>query len=569
MRTSFSKRLRFITFCVVAFALLLSSKLYQVQIVQGEVYSTKADRQYLRHGGLTFDRGSIFFETRDKKLVSAATLQNGFIVAINPSLIKDAEFVYQKLNDILPVNREEFFFKAGKPNDPYEEIAKQVDNETAKKIENLNIDGLNIYRDRWRFYPGSGLAANVIGFTGWENEKIAGLYGLERYYNDTLSRNQGEVYVNFFAEIFSNINSVINLSKKQREGDLITTIEPTVQMHLERELMSVASKWDTKEVAGIIMDPKTGEIRAMAVYPSFDVNNFKSVRDPYLFTNPLVENVYEMGSIIKPLTIAAGIDAGVIEASTTYNDQGYIILDSARISNHDKRARGVVSMQEVLSQSLNTGVAFITKKLGKTRFADYMKSFGLGEETGIDLPNEVRGLISNLNSPREVEYATASFGQGIALTPIATVRALAALGNGGELVTPHVVKKIDYKSGFSTSLYLNENVPILKKETSEEITRMLVEVVDKALLGGSVKIENYSIAAKTGTAQIPDPRNGGYHDDKYLHSFFGYFPAYKPEYIIFLYAIEPKANYASETLTHPFMNLTKYLINYYNLPPDR
>jgi cell division protein FtsI/penicillin-binding protein 2 len=199
-----------------------------------------------------------------------------------------------------------------------------------------------------------------------------------------------------------------------------------------------------------------------------------------------------------------------------------------------------------------------------------MKSFGLGEKTGVDLPNETRGLIGNLESPRKVEYATASFGQGMALTPIATARALSVLGNGGTLVTPHVVKKVEYEMGSVKESELASEKRVISQESSEEITRMLVKVVDDALLGGTVALDNHSIAAKTGTAQIADPSTGGYFEDKFLHSFFGYFPAYDPEFLILLMNIEPKeARYASETLTRPFMDLAQFLIQYYEIPPDR
>ena len=186
------------------------------------------------------------------------------------------------------------------------------------------------------------------------------------------------------------------------------------------------------------------------------------------------------------------------------------------------------------------------------------------------MPNETYGLIQNLKSPRDVEYATASFGQGIAITPMATVRALAALGNGGKLITPHIATKIEYQDGTFKDIVYPEGDQVFKKETSEEISRMLTTVVDKALSHGTQKQEHFSVAAKTGTAQIANPNGGGYYDDRYLHSFFGYFPSYDPQYLILLYTVEPKGvKYASETLTEPFMELTKFLLNYYNVPPDR
>ena len=227
-------------------------------------------------------------------------------------------------------------------------------------------------------------------------------------------------------------------------------------------------------------------------------------------------------------------------------------------------------MQEVLNQSLNTGVAHVVELMGKDTFRKYFTNLQLGSETGIDMPSEAHGLVSTLESPRAVDYATASFGQGIALTPLETIRALATLGNGGYLVTPHLASKIQYLDGSSKDITYPKGTQVFTPDTSETITRMLTTVVDKALRHGTVALKDHSIAAKTGTAQIADPTTGKYYGDRYLHSFFGYFPSYDPKFIVFLYTVEPKnVQYASETLTTPFMDITKFLINYYNIPPDR
>jgi cell division protein FtsI/penicillin-binding protein 2 len=347
-----------------------------------------------------------------------------------------------------------------------------------------------------------------------------------------------------------------------------------VQAYLESELESVMKEWHSDQTGGIIIDPKTGNILAMAVNPNFDLNHFNKVENPRLYGNPMVEGVYEMGSIMKPLTMAAGIDAGVVNSASTYNDSGTITLNKKTISNYDGRGRGPgTTMQEVLNQSLNTGVAYVVSKLGNERFSDYMlKKYKIGEETGIDLPGEVQGLVGNLNSKRDVEYATASFGQGIAISPINMVQALSVLANGGYVINPHVVSEIRYSGGEVRKITPNPPEQVIKKETSEEITRMLVYVVDHALLGGSVKVPEYSIAAKTGTAQIARPRElgGGYYEDRYMHTFFGYFPAYDPKFLVFFYTYYPKnAEFASHTLTYPFIRTAKFLLNYYNVPPDR
>jgi cell division protein FtsI/penicillin-binding protein 2 len=376
--------------------------------------------------------------------------------------------------------------------------------------------------------------------------------------------------VNFFAEVFSNINKRF-FTEERAGGNLVTTIEPVVQGFLEKTLQGVQEKYSSQAVAGIIMNPKNGEIYAISAKPDFNPNDFSKINNTTIFSNPLVENVFEFGSVVKPLVLAAGIDAGVITADTKYNDEGFVIVEGKRINNFDKKGRGIgVTMQEVLSQSLNTGMVLTYQKLGKQSFKDYMFGFLIREKTNIDLPNETTGLFSNLNSPREIEFANASFGQGIAFTPIGLTRALASLGNGGKLVTPHLVKEINYDDGGKKVLEYPIYDSKISKETSEEITRMLVNVMDKSLKGGKAKFEHHSVAVKTGTAQVAKEDGGGYYTDRNIHSFFGYFPAYDPEFIVFLYTIYPKGvRFASETWADPFLDITKFLLNYYEVSPDR
>lgn len=547
--------------------LIIVAQLYRVQIVQGEVYSERADNQHLRPTANIFDRGAIFFTDKDGNKINAATLKTGYKIAINPSVIENPEDVYNNLGFYLDLDEDFYIKHADKADDPYEEIVKNVSYEVGQNILDLDIKGLLALRENWRFYPGKNLASHAIGFMAYRDDELAGRYGLERQYDDVLSRDNENVFSNFFAEIFSGAKKIVKDQDKLK-GSLVTTINPEVQSFVQTQLEDLKEKWQSRKLGVIVMNPQNGEIITMALNPDFDLNEFNLVDDSSIYKNDLVENVYEMGSIVKPLTVAIGLDTNSIRPETTYNDTGSVTLNGRTFRNYDGKSRGVVDMQEVLNKSLNTGVSFVVQQIGNQEFGDYMKKL-LADKTGIDLPNEASPLISNLNSKRDLEYATASFGQGIAMTPISITRALASLGNGGKLVYPHLVKEIEYDLGFSKDVDIPEPIQIFKPETSEDISRMLVNVVDDALRGGTVALNNYSIAAKTGTAQIPSPQ-GGYYDEKFLHSFFGYFPAYDPQFIVFLYHIEPQgAKYASETLTEPFMNITKFLINHYDIEPDR
>ena len=566
-------RIRLLSGVVLLGALLLVFRLYQIQVVSAEHYQAKAESQYVHTKTDLYSRGSILFSTRDEALLSAAAIQSGYILAVNPTqVITSSEVFCRELSLYINTTEAKCQERIDTPGRTYIELADRITNEQYSEIRELDINGAMLYKNQWRYYPGESLAARSIGFVGFsgdDSNELRGIYGLERQYDDVLFEKRQVMSVNFFAELFSNLGDLVYRNDDTKSGDIITTLEPSVSRMLDSVLQETNDKYDSKLTGAIIMDPATGEIIAMNAVPGFDLNNRKEATIDQ-FQNPLVENVYEFGSTIKALTMAAGLDSGAIQPETTYYDSGSLSLDTFTIRNFDGRGRGTVPMQEILNQSLNTGVSWIVTQMGKDKFRDYFLNFKIGSETGIDLPNEAFGLIDNLNSPRDVEYATASFGQGIALTPIAATRALATLANGGKLTTPHLVKRIEYDSGDTKELNYPEGSQVLSEDTSEEISRMLTNVVDDALRGGNVALPNHTIAAKTGTAQIPDPIEGGYYEDKFLHSFFGYFPAFEPEYIVFMYTVEPQGvRYASETLTTPFMDITKFLINYYSIPPDR
>jgi cell division protein FtsI/penicillin-binding protein 2 len=560
-------RIRFLIGGIVLAGLIVISKLFLLQIVNRNFYKEKAEHQYITPSSNVFDRGNIYFTNKDGLTVTAATVVNGFKLAIVPNQITNIDDTFNLLNKIITLDYEDFVNRASKTSDPYEEIADRISESDAKAITDLRIAGVNLYREKWRFYPGDTLASKNIGFVSYRGGGLSGNYGLEEYYNDVLSRNDGDFYVNFFAEIFANIQSTI-FKNNSVTGDVVTSIEPTVQTELERVVGDIKDKWNSDSVGAVVMDPFTGEIVAMASAPTFDLNNFGKVTDMNVYINPFSQNVYEMGSIVKPLVMAGAIDMGVVTPSTTYEDKGSVKVEDKILNNFDKKARGIINMQDVLNQSVNTGMVFIGNKMGKEAFKDYMLGkYKLGEKTGIDLPNEVGGLVGSLKTPNNVNYATATFGQGIATSPINIVRGFAALANGGRIVTPHLATTIIESSGIKKNLSYEVSDPVLKPETISTIQNMLVHVVDDGYHKG---MKYYSVAAKTGTAQIAKPNGGGYYDDRNLHSLIGFFPASKPKYVLYIFNVYPKeAMFAIQTLADPFFNMVQFLVNYYQIPPDR
>lgn len=570
MRAQFRSRIRIVLACIVLAACVVLVRLYFVQIVHGAEYAQKADRQFAAGGDGLFDRGGIYFTDKNGISISAATLATGFLVAINPQTLRDPEAAYTAIraNASTTISRDAFIAAAAKKGQVYIEVAHRVPDASGQALAALAIPGVQVLRERWRYYPGGSLASQSIGIVSYgSGDSLIGQTGLEARYDSVLSRSGDSLYKNFFAELFSNVGNLLVNAKDAREGDIVTTIEPEVQTRLEHELAQLTKRYSSKSSGGIIMDPATGAIVAIGSYPTYDGNDLLSV-NPKLLGNPFVESVHEFGSIMKPLTMTAGLDAGVITPQTTYNDTGCITVNSAKVCNWDAKARGVIPMQEIILQSLNVGASWIATQLGQERFRSYFTTL-FGQKTGIDLPYEGRSLLSNLSKPQQIGYDTASFGQGIAVTPVQMIRALGAIANGGAMVQPHLVSAVRLDSGIVRELDWSVTTPVFSATAARQTTQMMTALVDEKLEEGKAMIPTMSVAAKTGTAQLTDGQ-GGYYTDRFFHSFMGFFPSYSPRFIILLYTNDPKGvQYASETLDSTFLDLVHFLIDYYQVPPDR
>lgn len=556
-----TRRLNLIIFAVCAAFFLIFLRFFTIQIIKHNKYNIISLNQQDNILKKTFTRrGDIFISRKDGKKLAVASTKKGFLSYINARILENPEEAFLKLNEVIDIDKEVFFKLAQKKSDPFEILKRKLSPEWAEKILALNVKGIGIIDDEWRFYPYGAFLSHVLGFSSVISDVSEGRYGIEKFYENILSVGKKTNDHRYFSSFFSSMVSVFGESSK-RGGDIYLTIEPGVQTEVENELDNLFVKWHAKSGGILVLDPKSGEIIAMSAFPDFDPNKYFEEKNLNVFLNPFTEKIFEMGSVFKPITMSIAIDSGNITPTTTYVDKGFVEVGGAKLHNFDEKPRGERNMTQVLEESLNTGAVFAVQRTGKKIFKEYLRKFGFYQKTDVDLPGEVRGNLSNLESGRDVEFATASFGQGIAISPISMARALAVLANNGKLIKP-VLKIEDNK-------IQNEERKVLKEETAFLVSKMLVDVVDHTLAGGKAKMDGYSIAAKTGTAQILDPKSGRYSDE-FLHSFFGYFPAYDSKFLIFLFLEKPiGAKYSSQTLTDSFTKLVKFLINYYNVPPDR
>ncbi len=528
--------------------------------------------------GSVGDRGNIYFVDKDGEKHLAATTHFGYNLNISPLEIEDAEEVYEHLNAELAIDRRSFFKSAQKSdNDEYEiierDIPESIQEKIQARIDQFGLKGVWLEPFKKREYINGSLAAHALGFVSVDEQQATrGQYGVENVFDDVLS-SANRIPKTAGSIVLERIGELPPQSERPSAGNVTLTIDINVQRQLEAQLRRIQYNWGAEKVGGVVMDPHDGALIAIGAVPSFNPNTYGQVTDYSVFNNPIVEDVYEMGSVFKALTTAIGLDSGRVSLRDTYTDTGQVTVDEEVISNYDGRGRGPnTGIQTVLSQSLNTGAVFMLQKIGIGTYQDYMGEFRFDSITQVDLPKEIPGLVDNLNSNREIEFATASFGQGIAVTPIAAARAFASLANGGFVVQPYVTKDIEQPlvgGVISGRDFTRERKRVFNTSTISEVTALLTRVYDRGILGGSLRNARYGIAAKTGTAQLVDPQTGKYAENKFLHSFFGYFPSSEPKYLIFLFAVDPKTKYASTSLSHPFAALANYIISYYAIPPDR
>jgi len=388
---------------------------------------------------------------------------------------------------------------------------------------------------------------------------------LEQYYEKQLAGQSGLLKSGKDALGRWLLMSDYALEPAEDGANLYLTLDQNIQYVVEQRMKALVEKWQAAGGCAIVMEPKTGAIRAMASFPNFDPNEYQDTKNADYFMNNCLQKIYEPGSVFKPVVMAAGLDTNKITPETTYTDTGAVQIGSYVIKNAQEKTYGLSSMTKVLERSINTGVIFVQRLIGGETFLKYIEAFGFDELTNIDLASEARGSLANIREDREINYATAAFGQGISVTPLQMASAIAAIANNGQLMRPYVVEKIVDVDGQETITEPQVIRQVMAPQNAAKLTAMLVSTVRNGY--DKVKLPGYFVAGKTGTAQIPTAN--GYSVDETIHSFEGFAPAYNPKFLIFLKLDKPRGiNFASESLAPVFTDIAKYLFNYYEIPPE-
>jgi cell division protein FtsI/penicillin-binding protein 2 len=443
------------------------------------------------------------------------------------------------------------------------QLKKPVSSDVAERIRDLDYLGVTINSQPRRLYPQGTLGAQVLGFVAGDEtslQEFRGYNGVEGYYESELA---GRVRDETVSRIPFDLPT--DRADTDRGSDMVLTIDRDIQFLVESELQLAVTESGASGGTIIVMDPRTGEILAMASHPSYDPNAFFDITDPDVLRNPAISDEYEPGSVMKVITVAAALDSGAIGPDFTYVDNGALPFGGITIQNSDRQAKGVVGVEQVLVQSLNIGAATISLQMGPNDFYQKMSAFGFARATGIDLEGEA---IGTMFTPFDAEYSdsnlgTNSFGQGIAVTPLQMITSVSAIANGGLMMQPHVVHQVVDGNRVYPSQPSALGRPI-SAETAQIVTDMMVATVEQNLT--AAQIPGYAIAGKTGTAEIPTPL--GYEQDASIASFVGFFPADDPQVIVLIKLDRPNGYWGSVVAAPVFKRLAERLVIMMEIPTD-
>ncbi len=549
-------RLAFLLF-IVSFGLVIH-RLFTIQILRADRYIPV--QKYLKVERVLSLRGEI----QDMLGNPLAVNRRVYTVYGNTKKLTEEDGVRATIQSILKIG--EATMSAALKKGQWQKIASGIDTGSKDRLQKYYPTYINLEEEWVRSYPEGSLSAHLLGFVGRDEVgNPQGYIGTEGYFEQEL-RGLPSV-----EERESDVRGVsliggANEASKGRPGLTIRlTIDRTVQSFLESLLYEGVYQFTAQRGCGIVMEPSSGHVRAMACVPAFAPQNFFEYEDSD-FVNPLISSVYEPGSTFKPLIVAMGLQEKTIKEKSTFEEKGPVSIGEYAIRTWNNEYHGRISLAQVLQQSSNVGMVQIIKTLKKETVSDYLTRLGLRRQTGIELQGEALGLVKESDQWYPIDYATLSFGQGIAITPMQLVSAFATLANGGRLVPPTIIESMNDEVGTNVYIPTRGAKQVFSSQTAATMQRLLKGAVDKSEAIFPQKPKGYSFCGKTGTAQIPI--EGHYDPNKTIASFIGFFPCVdqEPRYVIFIMYREPQGSiWGSETAAPTFFEMAKKLILYYNI----
>jgi len=477
----------------------------------------------------------------------------------------------EPVDQIIASIAEDLFNKFDQKQDPYEPILRPyeiLDEDLLHFLQEKNLAGIILEQQEVRAYPEGSLFAHGVGYVGFDGTARTGRYGIEGYFDDILKGDLG-----FLSGERGGTGKIIGVAANEfrpaQDGtDIVLTIDRVVQAFAEQELKTGVEKYGADRGSIVVMNPKTGAVVAMATFPTFDPNTYYAVRDAKVQTNPIVSDSFEPGSILKPVIMAGAINDSLATPDTTFVDNGPVRVGKYTINTFDGKHYGVQTMTNTLEQSNNIGMVWVAQKMGSERMYDYLRRFGIGERTGIELDGETQ---TNLTEPQrwsDAQQATTAFGQGMVVTPIQALNAIDVIANNGMLMQPHIVSSLRSSSGDVQEIAPTTVRQVITQDTASKVSAMMVSVIENGV-ARSARVPGYYLAGKTGTAQVADPETGKYSTSNKIITFAGFGPVPDPQFSILIKLDNPYGlSFASGTAAPMFRNLAEKLLTYYQVPPS-
>lgn len=546
--------------------IVIIGRLYVLQVVGREKWVAMAEDQHTIAQALRAERGSIFLRDGDLAYPIAVNREYKLVYVI-PKLVEDVPATALALSSILEIEEEKIRERLSNRADPFEVIKKKITPEEENRIKELHLKGVNFLPETYRYYPGGELSSKVIGFAGPSDDGEIGIYGVEASWNGELHGKDGAIsQERDAAGRWLSLTDRDHVEPEDGES-LVLTIDRVIQYEVEKILSESREKFNADTASAIVLEPKTGKILAMASVPQFNPNEYGKTEDISLFMNPLVSLPYESGSVMKPITMAIGIEDGKVSPSTEFVDTGLINEAGYAIQNAEGKVYGRSSMTKVLEESINTGVMYVENLVGHVPFREGLRRFGFGAKTGIRLPAEHAGNLRNLDNPKStIQFMTASFGQGITVTPLQLAMAYGAIANDGILMKPQIVDRIIDDKGEVRTVEPEEVRRVLSQDTAKKIGQMLRSVVVNGH-GKRADVPGYLVGGKTGTAQVAKTGSKGYDENITIGSFVGYAPINDPRFVIVVKFDNPKdVQWAESSAAPTFGSIMRFLLSYATVP---